>query len=198
MINIIIIILVILIITCKKNVEHFDGGQAMFVNIDKKKLYNNRKLREDWQKEYPIPNNKLKYKTCNDYNYYKLFNESEKTLDDNRIEFGDSIKNREKVMKSFEIPCNQFKEKKKFKKNNYKKKNLIINDIDYRDAEKYYQQNYGYNIMPLNTDEWFLPSNYTDFSKYSGPTLDKKIIKKAIPPKDKYRTRAFNWYFGKL
>lgn len=52
--------------------------------------------------------------------------------------------------------------------------------------------------MPLNTDEWFLPSNYTNFSKYNRPTLDKKIVDDNIPLRDKYKTRAFNWHFGKL
>lgn len=201
MLNIILIILIVLLTICNKSVkkiEKFDGGQGMFVNIDSKKLYNNRKLREEWKNEYPFPNNKLKYKNCDEYRDYKLFNQPEDTYHNAKVEFGDYIENDKKVKKSFEIPCNKFNKKKNL--SDYikqdRKKNLVLNKIDYRDAEDYYKDNYGYNIQPLNTEEWFLPSNYTLFSKYNRPTLDKKIVDKEIPPKDKYRVRALNWHFG--
>jgi hypothetical protein len=129
----------------------------------------------------------VKKQTC--YNFDE-FNEPEKTLDDNNIEFNLDLAENERVYDSFII---NKKNKNKIIKNKKIKNKKPINDINYLTAEENYKKLFNHKIGPINTDEWFLPANYVEYSEYNKPSL-KSIITRNND--DKNSVRAFNWYFG--
>jgi hypothetical protein len=195
-------------ITDKYNLNNIRGSQGMYVNIDGQELYDNTKVSKKWKK-----------KGCGTHKNFSVFNQPEKYLDKEKVEFSHKLAENNRVYNSFKINCpdkqgsvndyytqlqKQKENERKMTKERNNKNNKLqketdfnINGIDYATAEQYYKQNYGYDIAPLNTTNFWLPSNYIQYSEYNRPTLDKKIVDSKIPEKDKYRTRAFNWQFGK-
>lgn len=196
----------------KYNLNKINGGQGMYVNIDGQQLVDNKKLQKKWMN---------KKKGCANKQDYAVYNMPECALDKHKIEFSDTIADSNRVDKSFKIHCNnknygdnfyydRIVKKKKIERKNKKKRikankkkqkqvNFNLNGIDFKTAEQFYQYNYGYDIAPLNTTEWYLPANYVEYSEYNRPKLDKIIVNKSDSnsPNSKYRTRAFNWHFGK-
>lgn len=161
------------------------GGQGMYVNIDGNLLYNPKKFKKRWSKI-----------GCGTFNKFSAFNCPENTLHNKKIEFSENVENNKRVFNSFRLGCHDTKINEIKNKLHQEETDFNINNIDYKTAEQYYKQNYGYNIAPLNTELWWVPANYTKYSEYNRPSLDK-IFKDNIPQKDKYRTRAMNWQFGK-
>lgn len=190
------------------NKYNLTGGQGMYVNIDGEELVDNKKLQKKWKR------NRSKI-GCASGKDYAVYNMPECSMDKHKIEFSDNIADSARIARSFKIHCNdkmygdndyykrlikkkkmQQKRKKRIQANKEQQKQ-IYSGTDYKTAEEYYKYNHGYDITPLNTTEWYLPSNYVDYSEYNRPKLDKVIINDTIPPNDKYRTRASNWHFGK-
>lgn len=182
--------------------NNISGGQGMYVNIDGMELVDNQKLNKKWSK-----------KGCGYRDQFSVFNMPECYLDKHKIEFSDNIKDAKRVAKSLQIHCpnqkysdnnyyNKLMKKKKLSKkrkikrilankNQQNRINFNLNNVDFKTAEQYYKNNYGYDITPLNTDEWWLPSNFVNYSEYNRPKLDKVIVN------NKNGSRAFNWHFGK-
>jgi hypothetical protein len=203
----------------KYNLNKISGGQGMYVNIDGEELINNYELQKKWANDRAKYDKKRSRIGCASSKDYAVYNMPECSLDKNKIEHSDDLADSTRVARSFKIHCND----KRYCDNDYynrlmKKKNMQriakkkriqanmdeqrqiyfnLNGKDYKSAEEYYRLNYGYDITPLNTTEWYLPSNYVNYSEYNRPKLDKVIINDTIPPNDKYRTRASNWHFGK-
>jgi hypothetical protein len=197
-------------ISDKYNLSGLTGGQSLYVNIDPEMELGQKNLK--WK-------NKSEKLGCQKGNDFSVFNDPEKYYHINKVQFSDIIEDNERVSKTFNLYCpkkdisgdNLYLSKYRKKRLNSKKNKIKrswqnndeqkqtdfnINNIDYKNAEQFYDDLYGYDIGPMNMTNWYLPSNYSNYSEYNDKTLDKKILKDKIPKQDRFRTRAFNWQFG--
>lgn len=186
------------------NKYNITGGNSLFVNIDKDLEIDPKK----WK-------NKMEKIGCQKNNPFKNYNEPEEYFHINKIDFSEAIEENKRVSKTFDLNCltndhlylSKYKEQRLNDKQNIidqswelkkvqDETNKNILNVDYRNAENFYKDLFEYKIGPMNMINWYLPSNYSDFSDFNDKTLDKKILTDKIPKIDKYRTRALNWHFG--
>jgi hypothetical protein len=171
------------------NAHDIRGGQGMYVNFDTEMLYDPKKLIEKW-----VPTNESGKAISLTESDFQEFNSPSYELDKHKIEFDFDIAQNNNIYRSFEIPCN--KNKKKKKKNS---DDIVLNGVDYITAEKFYERNYNSDrkqMYPKHFDEFWLPYNYSDFTKFKYKDKDKVLPNRTVYPNEIYKTRVYEKIFG--